>query len=139
MGTGTKLIAQEGMSSGMRIFLKHGYGDGHYGTLPNGTHCHPYHHKMFWHPSYVRTSKHCLSNTPHHIYIINKKEKQNKNNWESRTKPECGTSLGTFSWVTTFLKTNLSRATCCDFINSPFFFLFCFSLPNKYFLVNILK
>jgi len=36
MGTGTKLITHEGMSSGMGIFLKHGYGDGHYGTLPNG-------------------------------------------------------------------------------------------------------
>ena len=36
MGTGTKLIAHEGMGSGMGIFLKRGYGDGHYGTLPNG-------------------------------------------------------------------------------------------------------
>jgi len=33
---GTKLIAHEGMGSGMGIFLKRGYGDGHYGTLPNG-------------------------------------------------------------------------------------------------------
>jgi len=36
MGMGTKLIAHEGMGSGMGIFLKRGYGDGHYGTLPNG-------------------------------------------------------------------------------------------------------
>jgi len=36
MGTGTKLIAHEGMGSGMGIFLKRGYRDGHYGTLPNG-------------------------------------------------------------------------------------------------------
>jgi len=36
MGTDTKLIAHEGMGSGMGIFLKRGYGDGHYGTLPNG-------------------------------------------------------------------------------------------------------
>jgi len=36
MGTGTKLIAHEGMGSGMGIFSKRGYGDGHYGTLPNG-------------------------------------------------------------------------------------------------------
>ena len=36
MGTDTKLIAHEGMGSGMWIFLKRGYGNGHYGTLPNG-------------------------------------------------------------------------------------------------------
>jgi len=35
MGTDTKLIAHEGMGSGMRIFLKRGYMDRHYGTLPN--------------------------------------------------------------------------------------------------------
>jgi len=33
MGTCTKLFAHEGMSSGMRIFYKHGYRDGHYTTM----------------------------------------------------------------------------------------------------------
>jgi len=36
MGTDTKLITHEGMGSGMGTFLKRGYEDGHYGTLPNG-------------------------------------------------------------------------------------------------------
>ncbi|AES80464.1 hypothetical protein MTR_7g080910 [Medicago truncatula] len=36
MGTGTNLIAHEGMGSSMGIFLKRRYGDGHYGTLSKG-------------------------------------------------------------------------------------------------------
>jgi len=36
MGKGTELIVHEDMGPGRRIFLKRGYGDGHYGTLPNG-------------------------------------------------------------------------------------------------------
>jgi len=35
MRKGTKLIVYDGMGLGMGIFLKCGYGDGHYGTLPN--------------------------------------------------------------------------------------------------------
>ena len=41
MVKGTKLIVHEDINSGIRIFLKRGYGDGHYGTLLNEYHCHP--------------------------------------------------------------------------------------------------
>jgi hypothetical protein len=34
MGTGTKIVTHTGMGMGTGIFLKCGYGDGHYSTLP---------------------------------------------------------------------------------------------------------
>jgi len=36
MGTGSKIVAHEGMGSGTGIFYKCGYGNGHYSTLPIG-------------------------------------------------------------------------------------------------------
>jgi len=62
MGTDTKLIVHESMGSGMRIFLKRRYEDGHYGTLP---HCHP-NFKV------IKKKKHYPSNITH-IRIFNKK------------------------------------------------------------------